>query len=400
MRPPTEHNTTAAEIIRLWRDEIGDIPGVSQITFEAERGPGGFRQDISVDLSHSEIDVLAKVSQDFLQRMDSYEATADVSDNYNKGKLQYDFKLLPAGRLLGLTSDDVGQQVRDSFFGALALRQLRDVHEIEVRVKLPEEERKSIHDLEDLVIYAPDGTEVPLMEVVEVHEAEAFTSINRRNGRRIVNVGMDVEPKRAITQVMQSIRQEELPRLMGGYPGLTYSFQGSQAEMRESIRSLWGGFLIAMFVIYSLLAIAFGSYVQPLIVMVAIPFGIVGGVIGHILLGHDLSLISLMGMIALSGVVVNDSLIMIDHANRHRGDKSAFCAISQAGVRRFRPIILTTLTTFGGLTPIILETSRQATYLIPMAISLGFGIVFATGIILILVPSLYLVLEDVKNRFQ
>ena len=142
---------------------------------------------------------------------------------------------------------------------------------------------------------------------------------------------------------------------------------------------------------------AFGSYLQPLIVMMAIPFGIVGAVIGHLLLGHDLSLISLMGVIALAGVVVNDSLIMVDHANRHRGDRSAFEAIHEAGIRRFRPIMLTTLTTFGGLTPIILETSRQATYLIPMAISLGFGIVFATAIILVIVPCLYMILEDLRR---
>jgi multidrug efflux pump subunit AcrB len=170
--------------------------------------------------------------------------------------------------------------------------------------------------------------------------------------------------------------------------------------MRESTQALWGGFALAMGVVYALLAIAFGSYLQPLIVMTAIPFGIVGAVIGHILLGYDLSLISLMGVIALSGVVVNDSLIMVDYANRRRGGLSAFEAIHRAGLRRFRPIILTTLTTFGGLTPIILETSRQAYYLVPMAISLGFGIVFATSIILLIVPCLYLVLEDLVQPVQ
>jgi len=213
----------------------------------------------------------------------------------------------------------------------------------------------------------------------------------------VVSVGMDVEPKRAVGQIIQAINNTEMPQLQADFPGLTYSFEGSQSDMRESTQALKGGFILAMFVIYSLLAVAFGSYIQPLIVMVAIPFGIIGGVIGHILLGFDLSLISLMGMIALSGVVVNDSLIMIDFANKNRGEQSAFNAITQAGVRRFRPIILTTLTTFGGLTPIILETSQQAAYLIPMAISLGFGIVFATSIILILVPSLYLILDDLKE---
>ena len=344
--------------------------------------------------------MLEAASKAFLARMEGYEATRDVSDNYNKGKAQFDFVLLPEGRNLGLTPEYVGRQVRDAFYGALALRQLRGTNEFEVRVKLPEADRKDIRSFEELIIRTPDGAEVPLLDVVQVRTGEAFTSINRRDGRRVVNVSMDVEPKRAISRVMDAIQTEELPRLRADYPGLTWTFQGSQAEMRESTAALWGGFAMALAVMYALLAIAFSSYLQPVIVMVAIPFGIVGAIIGHILLGFDLSLISLMGVIALSGVVVNDSLIMISFANRKRGEHSAYEAIHMAGLRRFRPIILTTLTTFGGLTPIILETSMQAAYLIPMAISLGFGIVFATTIILILVPCLYMILEDIKGAFQ
>ncbi|MCF8303225.1 MAG: efflux RND transporter permease subunit [Bacteroidales bacterium] len=395
MKPPDKRDMTAQQVIELWRDEIGDIEGVDQITFEAERGPGGWQQDISVDISHSDIGVLEKASQAFFKQAQSFEATRDVNDNYNKGKAQFDFKLRTEGRNLGLTPSVVGQQLRDAFYGALAMRQLRGTNEIEVRVKLPREQRKDVHHLEDLRIRTPDGIEVPLMDVVEVTEGEAFTSINRRDGRRVITVGMDVEPPNAMTRVLESLQQGVLPQLRADYPGITWSFQGTQAEMRESTQVLWGGFALAMLVIYALLAVAFSSYIQPLIVMAAIPFGIVGAVIGHILLGYDLSLISLMGVIALSGVVVNDSLIMIDYANKQRREKPIFQAIHDAGLRRFRPIILTTLTTFGGLTPIILETSRQATYLIPMAISLGFGIIFATSIILIIVPSLYMILEDI-----
>ena len=400
MLPPDERDMSAREVIELWRDELGDIEGVDQITFEAERGPGGYQQDISVDLSHSDIEVLEQASQAFFDRVAAFDNTRDISDNYDKGKMQYDFKLLPEGRSMGLTPSDVGQQVRDAFYGALAMRLLRETNEVEVRVKLPLEERKDIYHLEDLIIRAPDGTEVPLYDVVELTQGEAFTSINRRDGRRIVNVGMDVEPSNATSRVLEAIKSETLPQLRADFPGITWTFQGSQAEMRESTQALWGGFSLAMLIIYALLAIAFSNYVQPLIVMIAIPFGIVGAVIGHILLGYDLSLISLMGVIALSGVVVNDSLIMIDYANRRRSDQSAFDAIHEAGLRRFRPIILTTFTTFGGLTPIILETSRQAHFLIPMAISLGFGIVFATSIILILVPCLYMILEDVVVWFK
>ncbi|AGA80415.1 efflux RND transporter permease subunit [Echinicola vietnamensis] len=397
MLPPDQRDISAREIIALWRDNIGDIRGVDQITFEAERGPGGARQAISVDLSHTDIAVLEKASKAFVDKMNTFENTRDVSDNYNKGKVQYDFKLLPQGRNLGLTSSEVGRQVRNAFFGALAMRQLRGNNEVEVRVKLPLEERKDIRNLEDFIIRTASGVEVPLMDVVEVVQKEAFTSINRRDGRRVVNVGMDVEPSNAVSRVLASINESVLPQLRADFPGLTWTFEGSQADMRESTDSLWGTFTMALLLIYALLALAFGNYTQPLIVMTAIPFGVVGAVIGHILLGYDLSLVSLMGMIALAGVVVNDSLIMVDYANKMRRDLPVFDAIHEAGLRRFRPIVLTTLTTFGGLTPIILETSSQAFYLIPMAISLGFGIVFATSIILVIVPCLYLSLEDVKG---
>jgi multidrug efflux pump subunit AcrB len=400
MRPPDEHDTTAEEVIGLWRDQIGDIAGVDQITFEAERGPGGWRQDISIDLSHSDIEVLAAASRAFLERVRLFEGAVNVNDNYNKGKTQFDFTLLPEGRSLGLTPADVGQQVRDAFFGALAMRQIRGTDEIEVRVKLPKEDREDIQSFSDLVIRTPGGVEVPLLDVVKVTSGEAFSSINRRDGRRVVNVSLDVEPKREVSRVLEAIRAETLPQLRADFPGLTWTFEGSDAEMRDSTATLWGGFGLALAVMYALLAIAFGSYLQPLIVMTAIPFGVVGAVIGHIILGYDLSLISFMGVVALSGVVVNDALIMIDFANRRRPERTAFEAIHMAGLRRFRPIVLTTLTTFGGLTPIIMETSRQAAYLVPMAISLGFGIVFATAIILVLVPCLYMILEDLKGASQ
>jgi multidrug efflux pump subunit AcrB len=397
MKPPEERDITANEVIELWRDEIGDIEGVDQITFEAERGPGGYRDDISVDVSHSNIEVLEKASQKLLETVERFEATRDVTDNYERGKIQYDFTLLPEGQSLGLTPSQVGRQVRNAFYGAIARRQLRGTNEIEVRVKLPKREREELHNLENFVVRTADGTEIPLLQVAQVEIGEAFTSIHRRDGRRVVTVGMDVEPPRETTRVLKVMQNEILPQLRADHPGLTWSFEGSQAEMRESTKSLWGGFVLASLVIYALLAIAFGNYVQPLVVMTAIPFGIVGAVLGHMLLGYDLSLISVMGVIALSGVVVNDSLIMIDYANKRRREHSAFDAIHQAGVRRFRPIFLTTFTTFGGLTPIILERSQQANYLIPMAISLGFGIVFVTAIILMIVPCLYMIHEDIAS---
>lgn len=399
MRPPNERKLNTEEVITLWRDEIGDLPGVSQITFEAEAGPGGYRQDISIDLSHDDVEVLGQVTVAMVARAESFNNTRDVNDEFDKGKEQFNFDLRPEGRALGLTSQEVGEQLRGAFFGDLAIRMLRGTNEVEVRVKLPKEERKNLHVLQDLVLRTPSGTEVPLLDVVEIRQDEAFASINRRDGRRVVNVSMDVVPKRAVTQVIEAFQTEELPALRADYPGLTWTFVGSNADMREATQTLWVGFAFALAIIYALLAVAFRSYLQPFIVLFAIPFGIVGAVLGHILLGYDLSLISLMGVIALSGVVVNDSLIMVDYANRQRRDGAdSFDAILRASVRRFRPILLTTTTTFGGLAPIIFENSLQAQYLIPMAISLGFGIVFATTIILLLVPSLYLILEDVKTR--
>ena len=398
LKSPDERDMSAQEIIELWRDQIGDIDGVNQITFEAERGPGGWRDDISVDLSHSNLDLLAEASESFVATMKQYSNTRDVNDSYNPGKMQYNFTMLPEGEALGLTPDEIGRQVRDAFYGAVALRQLRGTNEVEVRVKLPRSERQQQSTLDNFIIITPDGKEVPLGDAAQVTLGDAFSSLERRNGRRIISVGMDVMPAGAVNQVLDAINQDVLPELQQEFPGITWTFRGTTAEMQESTQVLWSGFAMAMFAIYSLLAIAFRSYFQPLIVMFAIPFGIIGAVIGHLLLGYDLSLVSLMGFVALSGVVVNGALIMVNYANRLLETKPAFDAILDAGVRRFRPIVLTAMTTFGGLTPIILEQSRQAYQLIPMAISLGFGIVFATAIILIIVPCFYLIMEDLVGK--
>ncbi len=396
MKPPNERDMSSKEVIELWREEIGELPGVSQISFRAERGPGGSRRDISIDLSHSDIDVLEKATAALVERVEAYANTRDVNDSYDRGKTQFDFKLRQEGRALGLTDEGLGDQLRGAFFGSLALRLLRGMNEIEVRVKLPEAQRKNLHDLEDLIIQAPDGSEVPLMDVAEVEESQAFNRINRRNGRRVISISMDAEPAGAVNQVIAALNTEELPKLRADFPGITWEFSGSNAEMRNATSTLWSHFAMALAVIYSLLAIAFRRYIQPLIVIVAIPFGMVGALIGHIILGYDISLVSVMGVIALSGVVINDSLIMIDYANRLRDEHGPLKAISLAGVRRFRPILLTTLTTFGGLMPLIFENSIQAQYIIPMAISLGFGILFATAIILVLVPCLYMIEEDLR----
>ena len=399
MLPPDVAELNANQIIELWRDNIGDLPGISQIKFEAEAGPGGARDGIRIDLSHTDNDVLEKVTQSLVATAESYANTRDVNDNFNRGQTQFDFTLRPEGAAMGFTPELVGQELRSSFYGALALRMMRGTNEVEVRVKLPAEERKEIFHLENMIIQSPSGVEVPFMEVVDLDQAGAFATINRVDGLRRISVSMDAEAKRSASQLIKEFDEVVLPALRADYPGLTWSFRGQNAEMQEATESLKVGFLFAIFVIYALLAVAFHSYVQPFVVLIAIPFGAIGAIMGHMMLGYDLSIVSIMGLIALSGVVVNDSLIMVDYTNNLRKKHPVAKAVEMAGVRRFRPIFLTTLTTFGGLAPIIFEKSMQTQYLIPMAISLGFGIVFSTAIILLLVPSLYLILEDVKGLF-
>lgn len=392
---------STTEVAELWRQKVGEVLGLQVLRYESDRGGPGSGPSITVELSHRDIGVLDQASAALAEALEQFSQTKDIDDGYTPGKRQLDFKLTPEGRSLGLTSAEVARQVRNAFYGAEALRQQRGRNEVRVRVSLPEEERVREFDIEHLLIRTPSGRDVPLRQVTEVKSGRAYTSITRRDGRRTISVTSTVEPVSETNQVLATLNAEILPQLARDYPGLAYGFQGRQADMQESLLALAYGFMLSVIVFYVLLAIPFRSYTQPLIVLVAIPFGIFGAVIGHLIMGYSLSIISLMGIIALSGVVINDALVMIDYANGQRkAGASPFEAIHAAGVRRFRPILLTTLTTFGGLSPMIFETSRQARFMIPMALSLGYGIVFATGIILVLVPCLYMMMEDVMDYMK
>ncbi|HAS90066.1 MAG TPA: AcrB/AcrD/AcrF family protein [Desulfovibrio sp.] len=385
------------EFVRQWRRNLGPVPGAESVLFESDRGGPGSGSSLEIELSHSDIEVLKRASADLAEALGIYPKVKDIDSGFSPGKRQLDFELLPAGRSLGLTSRNVANQIRASYYGAEVLRQQRGRNEIKVMVRLPEKERASKYNFEELMIRTPDGTDVPLREVVKIKDGRAYTSIDRRNGRRVISVEADVNPRKETSQILSDVVATVLPQLKADYPGLGYSLEGKQADMQESTSALISGLLMAMMVIYALLAIPFRSYFQPLIVMFCIPFGIVGAVVGHALLGYSLSLMSLFGIVALSGVVVNDSLVFIDYVNiQRRKGHCAYDAVLEAGTARFRPILLTTLTTFGGLAPMILETSRQAKFLIPMAVSLGFGILFATGITLLLVPAFYLIFEDIR----
>ncbi len=384
-----------------WREETGQIPGLEMLRFEADRGGPSSGAALTVELSHRDVEILNVASEDLAGRLAEFAYTTDIDDGHSAGKEQIDFHVRPEGQALGLTAGSIAQQVRSSFYGAQALRQQRGRNEVKVLVRLPEEERNREADIENLLIWTPAGTWVPLMEVADVDRGRAYTSISRRDGRRTLQVTSGVEPFEKTSVVQTSLEESVLPSLVEDYPGLSYSFEGFQADISESLNALVMGLGLALLVCYALLTMPFKSYVQPLIVMMAIPFGIVGAILGHLLMGYSLSVMSLMGIVALSGVVINDSLILIDYANRLRREgASAQEAVHRAGIRRFRPILLTTLTTFGGLAPMIFETSRQAKFMIPMALSLGYGIVFATAITLVLVPSLYLLMEDLGGALS
>jgi len=398
LAPPDERPMETGDFVTHWREQVGAIAGLESLVFKSDAGGPGSEGALSIELSHRNLSVLELASADLAEALGYFPKVKDINDGFSPGKQQVDFTIRPEGRSLGLTAQEVAKQVRNSFYGAEVLRQQRGRNEIKVMVRLPENERISEYNLEELMLRTPSGTEVPLREVVNVDRGRAYTSIDRRDGRRVVTITADVNPPSEAGKILDSLKASTLLDLMDQYSGLRYGLEGRQADMTESMRSLFLGLIMAMLVVYALLAIPFRSYIQPVIIMVSIPFGIVGAVLGHLLMGYSLSVMSLFGIVALSGVVVNDSLVLIDFANRERENGGLpKAAILSAAVNRFRPILLTSLTTFGGLTPLILESSRQARFMIPMAISLGFGVLFATLITLILVPSFYLAVEDLRQ---
>jgi multidrug efflux pump subunit AcrB len=397
IRPlPTE------EFTKKWREAVGRLSAVRSVRYESAFGGHGGATDIEIRLSHPDVAVLSRAARDLAERLGEFAPVQDPDDGFTPGKAQLEFRLNEAGRSLGLTSEEVARQVRAAFFGAEALAQQDGRNEVTVRVRLPESERKSEADIETLLIRTSDGGEVPLYEIATVERGRADAVIRREDGLRIVAVTANVEPKDQTNKVLAAVTADLLPRLTEDYPGLGYSLEGRQATQRDTMSSFMTFSIpLALLIIYGLLAIPFRSYVQPAIVMTAIPFGFAGAVIGHLIMGMSLSIISVFGIIALSGVVINAALVMIDYANKARAaGATPFDAIWRAGQRRFRPILLTTMTTFGGLAPMIFETSRQAKFLIPMAVSLGYGIVFATVVVLFLIPCLYMILEDLRSIFN
>ncbi|MEM1125417.1 MAG: efflux RND transporter permease subunit [Bacteroidota bacterium] len=386
-----DRDVSAVRFEDLWREEMGMVPGVRSLTFSSSII--GVGAPVQVELSHPSDQALNEASDRVMEELGRFQGVFDIRSDQDQGTREIQLRLKPAARTLGLTLDDLAQQVRAAFFGAEALRVQRGREDVRVYIRLPERERDAIADVESYRVRTPTGGSVPLRQVATVSFGNAPANIQRKDGRRVVTITANVTPA-VITgqEVTARLTDDILPRVQQNYPDLGYQFGGEQEEQAESFGALAQGFLLALFVIYALLAIPFRSYIQPIIIMATIPFGIIGALFGHLLLGISVGLLSIFGIIGLSGVVINDSLVMIDFINeRLRRGAEIRDAVIEGAKARFRPILLTSVTTFLGVSPIVFEQSIQAQFLVPMAASIGFGIIFATIILMLFVPAIAMV---------
>lgn len=393
-----ERRIATREIERRWRDATGRLHGAEVFAISSNEGPK-FGPAVGFDLKHNNSDTLRAAAADLAEALHHYAGLYDIRNGASNTADEFHLDILPEAESLGLTRYDLGSQVRHAFYGAEAQRVQRGVDEVKVMVRYPRADRENVNSLNNMYIRTPTGDEVPFNTVANLEVRQGLVKATRIDFQRAAEVSAEADKKQvAPAQVINDIETNVLPRLMQKYPGLDYDVSGVADEEAKVASSMTVGFGLALFGIYALLAIPTKSYLQPLIIMGVIPFGIIGAVFGHWVTGYPLSMMSLMGVIALSGVVVNDSLIMVDFVNRAISDGvDRFTAVIQSGIQRFRAILLTSLTTFFGLVPMLLEDSVQAEQMIPMAISLAYGIVFATVITLLLIPSLYMVLEDLKS---
>lgn len=396
---PPEQRTLKVDsstLVREWRSRIGPIVGVEQLNFRAEIGRPG--DPIDVQLISQDIQALSEISDQIKQKLSTYDGVFDISDNLSDGKIELQITLLPEAELLGFDLQQVTRQVRQAFYGFEAQRIQRGRDDIRVMVRYPIEERANLTDLEDLLIRTASGDEVRFGDIARLSWGRSPSAIYHVAQDRAVNIIADIDKTSVNMTLLTEDLSAFLDELLLQYPTVQATLEGEAAEQRDSLSTvMWGGALV-LFAIYALLAIPFGSYSQPFIVMSVIPFAFIGAVGGHWLMGVDLSIMSIMGMLALVGIVVNDSLVLVDFVNRKVKEGMPIAqAVRESGAARFRPVILTSMTTFLGLLPLLFETSTQAQFLIPMGISLGFGILFATFITLILIPCHYLMLEDIKG---
>jgi multidrug efflux pump subunit AcrB len=397
LSPSETRTVTSKEIMNRWRERNGVIPDAVELMFTSSIFSTG--SPIDIQLSGTDLDELRGAADEVKRRLAEYPGVFDISDSFRAGKQEIKLDIQPGAESLGLTLADLARQVRQGFYGEEAQRVQRGRDDVKVMVRYPADERRSLGDLENMRVRTPAGGEVPFSSVALADFGRGYDVIRRTDRQRTVNVTADVDPTEGnANEILADLTRSVLPTVLADHRGVSYSFEGEQREQRDTMANLARGFLLALIVIYALMAIPFKSYSQPLIVMLAIPFGLVGAIWGHLIMGLNLTILSMFGLVALTGVVVNDSLVLVDFVNqRRRRGVPRVDALKQAGEARFRPILLTSLTTFAGLSPLLLERSVQAKFLVPMAVSLGFGVVFSTVITLVLVPSGYLILEDVKR---
>ncbi|MCP4467740.1 MAG: efflux RND transporter permease subunit, partial [Halieaceae bacterium] len=390
-----KRSISTREVEQRWRDTVGQIHGAEVFAVTSVEGPS-FGPSIAFDLMHRDFATLSKAAADFEEALRHYEGLYDIRNGVSNTTDEFHLDVLPEAESLGITRFDLGSQVRHAFYGAEAQRVQRGMDEVKVMVRYPKADRENVNALKNMYIRTPSGDEVPFQTVAQLDVKQGLIKATRINYQRAAELTAEankrmVEPDR----IMKDIETNLIPELQKKYPGLTYGISGAADEEAKLAVSMIVGFGLALFGVYALLAIPTKSYLQPLIIMGVIPFGMIGAIFGHWVMGHPLSMMSLMGVIALSGVVVNDSLIMVDFVNKAIAEgKERFDAVVDAGTRRFRAILLTSLTTFFGLAPMLLEKTAQAESMVPMAISLAYGIVFATVITLLLIPCLYMILQD------
>ncbi len=395
---PKDRELDAYQIEKLWRTKIGDIPGAKELRFFAGTNAGG-GSALEFQLTGQNTEELEAAAQVLQQKLIAYDGVYDVRNSFSRGSQEITLVIKPEAEALGISRAELAKQVRYAFYGNEAQRIQRGRDELKVMVRYPKSERVSLANLEEMWIRSPSGEQVPFYQVADIQLSQGFSSITRVNRKRSITIYGDIDSEKVESRkVVSEIDNDVIPEILANYPSVSYGLEGASKEQADFIRQLSLSALGALFLIYGLIAIPTKSYVQPLVIMSVIPFGIIGAIIGHWLLGHSINMMSMYGFIALTGVVVNDSLIMVDFINKAKGTGLRMIdMVTQAGTQRFRAILLTSLTTFFGIFPLFFETSLQAQFIIPMAISLGFGIIFATVITLFLVPSLYLIKEDLQK---
>ena len=399
-RAPDGTLISSTEIANRWRELTGTIPDAVELSYSASIFAAG--APINVQFSGPDLDHLQEAARRLKLKLNEYAGVYDIADSFRAGKQEIQLKIHPAAESLGLTQADLARQIRQAFYGEEVQRIQRGRDEVKIMVRYPSDRRRSLGQMEGMRIRTPAGGEVPFSVVADSELSRGFAAIRRVDRNRSVSVTAEVDTQQANSnEILAELERDYLPSLLRQFPGLTYSLEGEQEQQKETVSGLMEGFGMALAAIFALLAIPLRSYFQPLLIMSAIPFGLVGAFLGHKILGMDLSILSIFGIVALAGVVVNDSLILVDFVNRQRRAGVPLReSILKAGSARFRPIFLTSVTTFAGLTPLLLETSLQAQFLIPMAVSLAFGVVFASPVILLLVPCTYMILEDLGRSVR